>query len=470
VARIYQSNQPQQIIEQQSAAFALSERLNHCFVVHFSHDQSYLVPPASVNLIALIALERQGARITISTAIVEDRPPYHHVLEALDETPLAFREFAAKSETPWITLNAPLSLAPVAIAKPWGQEIWYTGIEARGQSGVTAQGFTVPLPWLLALFPDVLGRAVGRDLILLKILDPLPDEVYGDLYVEVHNLKREVYIVTGVDERAWPDQCGAIKLGFDQQQRSYCDSDKAFREKYLAAVDAYRAVRNTIDELFDQLRVAQGFALNQPLPASLLKLWHDQLPAELISQEQQTRAAMDCFMALHPLRVGDVVKIPCGVPHALQHGVRTVEFQTPVYERQILSFAQKVLTQSHWDTERALPTVSLSAPEQAALTLIEEESAHFKLEHVAEFEDFTVERLTLCGQGKYTIALDNHYALLLLVSGKVSVQSPSQTDVVLQQQTINPSLLLPATQSTVTLVADLSPAVLLIARPVMADL
>ena len=37
---------------------------------------------------------------------------------------------------PLFDLNAPIPLQPIAIPKPWGQEIWYTGIEQRGVAEV----------------------------------------------------------------------------------------------------------------------------------------------------------------------------------------------------------------------------------------------------------------------------------------------------------------------------------------------
>ncbi len=43
---------------------------------------------------------------------------------------------AASVDGVTVPLNAPVPLQRVAIAKPWGQELWYTGIEARGHSRV----------------------------------------------------------------------------------------------------------------------------------------------------------------------------------------------------------------------------------------------------------------------------------------------------------------------------------------------
>ena len=47
----------------------------------------------------------------------------------------------------WINLTAPLRLDQVTVPKPWGAEIWYTGIESRGVCSIQ----NTPLPWLIAL-------------------------------------------------------------------------------------------------------------------------------------------------------------------------------------------------------------------------------------------------------------------------------------------------------------------------------
>ena len=87
------------------------------------------------------------------------------------------------------------------------------------------------------------------------------------------------------------------------------------------------------------------------------------------SEEKNLRQEMNSFTSMHTLRVGDVISIPTYTPHALQHGVRAIEFQTPHYERQILSFAQKVLTQSDWDTESAIANAVITS-EPASTHLI----------------------------------------------------------------------------------------------------
>lgn len=58
----------------------------------------------------------------------------------------------------------PSELRPVTVAKPWGRELWYSGVEARGESGVCTPAGVVPLSQYL----DGLGRT--KPVILLKAL------------------------------------------------------------------------------------------------------------------------------------------------------------------------------------------------------------------------------------------------------------------------------------------------------------
>ena len=134
------------------------------------------------------------------------------------------------------SLADPCLLQPVAIKKPWGQEIWYTGIEARGESRILPQpeaDTALPLGTYLALAPEYLTS--GQTPLLLKILDPLPTPVLGELYLEVHETKQEAYVVTGIDPSAWPDGKGRIRFGINQQHRQTFSDDQAFRAAFLDA-------------------------------------------------------------------------------------------------------------------------------------------------------------------------------------------------------------------------------------------
>ncbi len=278
-----------------------------------------------------------------------------------------------------------MRLLPVYIAKPWGREIWFTGMEARGESQVATQAGNLDLSTYLALDPKALTG--GTPLLLLKILDPKPDAVTGDLYFEVHEEKQEVYVVTHVDAGAWPDGRGGIRFGMCQEKRAGFANDAAFRAAYLEAVQAYEAVRRRIDD---------G-------------------ASDLVDEEIQRRADMEAFTAMRRLTLGDVVRVPTWTPHSLQHGVRVVEFQTPTYERFIISFAQKVLTQDHWDTAHAVANMHLDAP--AAETF---EQVAPGVERVASFSDFNVWRAQL---DRTELELPGHlpYAVCMCIDGEIAL-------------------------------------------------
>jgi len=135
--------------------------------------------------------------------------------------------------------------------------------------------------------------------------------------------------------------------------------------------------------------------------------------------EKDARVAMERFTRLLPLRVGDVVRVPPLLPHALQHGVRTVEFQTPVYERRILSFAQKVLTQAHWDTVEAGASMLLEPPAVEAFPVLAA-GPGIRRERIARFDDFEVERLVLGPAAAGALESTATHLLMMVVAGLVA--------------------------------------------------
>jgi len=327
--------------------------------------------------------------------------------------------FARRHGVPVVDLGAPLRLDPVAIPKPWGRELWFTGIEARGQSGVRVGDGAVPLAWLLAIASrEILGSGFST-LNLLKILDPFPDPVYGDLYFELHEEKREVYVVTRVDPASWPAGRGAIRYGFDPQVRAEYPDEPTFRSVYLRSVRAYEQIRREIDRREDAWRNAEGYQPNDPVPAPTLRRWRAAHPPALRRAEVEARRAMERFTQLLPVGVGDVIQVPTRLPHALQHGVRTVEFQTPVYERRILSFAQKVLTQDHWDTAAAVQQMRLEPPPPPERNVAEGPGA--TRERIVAFDDFVVDRWRLLPGASSVLRQRDSYALAMTVQGAIAV-------------------------------------------------
>jgi len=149
-----------------------------------------------------------------------------------------------------------------------------------------------------------------------------------------------------------------------------------------------------------------------------LRRWHAALAPELRLQEAHAREVMERHTHMAPLQVGDVVQIPPLLPHALQHGVRTVEFQTPVYERKILAFGQKVLTQDHWDTEDVIAEMRIDAPPISEIVVLSETPA-LRHERIATFPDFVVERLRMSPASEWEMEAGGAYALAMVVAGVV---------------------------------------------------
>lgn len=418
--------------------------------IHFQFEQYYLPGRPTVQLVAVCELDAQGA---IQRACITDQPDRAmplcdagHTLDVL----------ARLLSVALIDFRQPWRLKPVHIPKPWGQEIWYTGIEVRGVSQVVSDSGITPLDWAIALDH---ARALGahQQPTLLKILDPLPDDVFGDLYFELHERKREVYVVTHVDVGAWPDGVGAIRYGFSATRRAQFSDDEHFVAAYRDAVHRYHAVRRALDQEMDELRRRDGVGLHEPVSAAQTQRWLADLSQDLRSQEATLRAQMDGFTALRPLRVGDVVAVPLRTPHALQHGVRTVEFQTPEYERKIVSFAQKVLTQDHWDTDEALALANLQVPEDQAFPVLYEASG-VQVEQIVAFDDFTVRRVRLVPGASYHTGFTGHHAVCMNVAGMVHISG-----VALEEEG---AVLVPAALQGITVVnTGDTPAVCLVSVP-----
>jgi mannose-6-phosphate isomerase class I len=421
----------EQSIQQLMSATAEFPQAQH-LVIRFSHVQYYLPDQPPLELIALVSVGVESSvSVLIEGSIFLFTPERLAQLQLFTErlsdsvgsSENLLKEYCRSHSLPWMAISGPWLLVPIHIPKPWGQEIWYTGIEARGQAEVAGDGGNIPLSWLLDLMSGGIGLLQDKQPILLKVLDPLPDEVYGDLYFELHQEKQEVYVVTHVDQKAWPEGIGAIQLGFAPQARQRYETDDEFKQAYLDSVKAYEQVRRLLDIKLDEKKIAAGIESTQPVTNSQLIMWMGELSQqtenkELVEKEIELRRAMNSFVEEHPLVVGDVVIVPKLVPHALQHGVRVVEFQTPVYERKILSFGQKVLTQTHWDTEEALALVDLDLSTLQPPELMST-APKSRVERIVNFDDFEVQRIQFDGH----YLLDSEaYSIMMVLQGELTVE------------------------------------------------
>ncbi|WP_339615151.1 hypothetical protein [uncultured Gilvimarinus sp.] len=389
---------------------------NKLLALQFEHHAYYLPEPKTQTLLAVVS----GAVDNLQGFICLATDDALRVVRDWSDS-VTLSHLAQTLGAPVLDLAGAVALVPVAIPKPWGREVWYTGIEVRGQAGVGSDRLSTPLPWLLSLLPGRFACDRPQELTLLKILDPLPDEVFGDLYFEMHERKQEVYVVTHVDKTAWPDGVGGIRFGFCPAKRAEFGDDASFKAAYRNAVSDYEEVRRQIDARLDIVKQAEGIEVNTPVSPSQVRYWMRHIDLDLQQQEQARRQYMDSFTQVLPLVVGDVVKVPCYTPHSLLHGVRTVEFQTPVYERKILAFAQKVLTQVEWDTDAALAKIDVACPPQPAICAFQDEEGAIIREQIVDFDDFEVWRLRAPKAGSYVLAGADTYQLVMAVSGEQSV-------------------------------------------------
>ena len=227
------------------------------------------------------------------------------------------------------TQPAPAALQSVVVEKPWGREVWYSGIEARGESRVGVGQDAVPLSEFLRRH----GRV--RDIVLLKALHP--DQ--GDLYVELHDVKWEVYAIDAVDHALWPHG-GRMLLGIDQRRRRALG--EGFNAALLAAAKASEAAVQRGGQGGAAIR--NGGNGKAPEVADVARFLND--------------------VAVRP---GDIVTIPPTMPHSLLRGVSVIEFQTPFFERKILAASQPVATQRTWDSAAAVAAMDAeSVPEVAS--------------------------------------------------------------------------------------------------------
>ncbi len=320
----------------------------------------------------------------------------------------------------------PLSLQTAHISKPWGYEEWYTGMEKRGVARIKTIEGSSKLPYALSLFRQCYLRNHAEQLILLKSLNPAPHPVLGDLYLEMHEKKWEVYLVTKVDPLAWPSGVGIIKAGLHPQKvKSYRQSrGKNWLAPYLkdfeTSIVAYENTRRRIDRLLDEMKKEAHCNPDLPLPPESTSQFLKKVPFSLQNEEKRLREDLYRYVGDHPVRVGDVITFPPYHMHSLQHGIHVIEFQTPHYERLVLMSGQKVLTQDHWDTEKALSRMKPEVYQSPALQDLEK-TEEWQKERIVDFPDFSVERILIRPGGEYSDNTGNDYHLWVGVEGEAEL-------------------------------------------------
>ncbi|MBF0288319.1 MAG: hypothetical protein HQM14_10920 [SAR324 cluster bacterium] len=351
-------------------------------------------------------------------------------LQANLDRPL--QTIAKQQNTAVLSSHHPLALDPVHIPKPWGYEAWYTGVEKRGVVQISDTHGSTELPYALSLFHSHYLKNNSSDLILLKTLNPVPQEILGDLYLEMHEKKWEVYLVTDIDHEAWPTGTGIIKAGLNRSkvqwyQEKHGDHwEKAYLKDFESEISIYEKVRRNIDLQLDEEREARGIGLNAPLSPELTEKLQKTISNNERELEKELREKVYEFVGNCEVKVGDVVTFPTHQMHSLQHGIKVIEFQTPHYERLIVMFGQKVLNQNHWDTKKA---VSIITPEVYQIPDLEEleRTEKFCSQRFVNFPDFTADRITIEPNEEYSDQTGECYHLLIGVSGEGTLHFSANT-------------------------------------------
>ena len=157
------------------------------------------------------------------------------------------------------------------------------------------------------------------------------------------------------------------------------------------------------------------------------------ISSKLIVQEIELREKAADFVGDLSVKVGDIVSFPVFQMHSLRHGIKVIEFQTPHYERLIVMFAQKVLTQNHWDTEDALNKMLPEIYQAPQLEKLHK-SAGILVERFVDFPQFTADRISLDSEQIWHDQLDGKYHLLITISGQATVIPEMGQPVILNHE------------------------------------
>ena len=382
-----------------------------CLYFEFDHSQ-YYADNSNTLLGVILFRDKNNLRAAFTPDTMALRREVKNSKQ--DFALVDFQKLVSRLNLADIHLRSPMKLDRVYIKKPWGQEIWYSGIEDRGICSVQS----VLLPWILDLLSTEFTGVGNKAPILLKILDPLAEKSYGDLYFEQHIQKREVYIVTNVDENAWPNSVGKIRYGFNQQKIDELGGVSNFKRAYLKAVRSYQKLRSEIDSHLHQQRQSAEMDDEEVASPEIRTTWEANIAPGLQKREELLKQAMYDFTGLIDIRLGDVIHVHPFTPHSLLHGIRVIEFQTPHYERQILSFTQKVITQGHWDTEEALELTDFDSAHDPILRTIDAAAEDVTI--IADFDEFTVTKVILDAGGETTLS-GKTYSLVIGVQGTAQI-------------------------------------------------
>ena len=107
-------------------------------------------------------------------------------------------------------------------------------------------------------------------------------------------------------------------------------------------------------------------------------------------------------------------------------------------------FAQKVLTQKHWDTEDAISKIETEVYHPPKLDRIHN-SEYLNVERFSDFPQFNFDRIRIAPKTTYEDQLDERYQLLIIISGQATVVTQSRNSNNLKKEE---SLFLPVSMES----------------------
>ena len=248
----------------------------------------------------------------------------------------------------------------------------------------------------------------------------------------VHHIQQPHWFEEGadLDPQAWPSGKGEILAGLNPEVIS------RYRERYgenwsepclrdfQEQIREYEIIRRELDQLLDRLKKEVGLSESEAISPEQMTELEQKLPEDLRQKEKELRQKAYAYIGRVSVEVGDVVTFPALQVHSLQHGIRVIEFQTPHYERLIVMFAQKVLTQNHWDTDRAMDLINTEPYRLPEPQLLTEEDGYLE-ERIVDFPDFSSERIRMDENISRKFQCEGRYHLIICVKGKLRLESQS---------------------------------------------
>ena len=96
-------------------------------------------------------------------------------------------------------------------------------------------------------------------------------------------------------------------------------------------------------------------------------------------------------------------------------------------------FAQKVITQNHWDTENAINKMETEVYHPPKLECIHN-SEYLNVERFTNFPQFNFDRIRMAPKNTFEDQLDGRYQLLIIISGQAAVVTQSGNYIYIKKE------------------------------------